>query len=72
MLVGLPELPPPPLLEVGAVVPQYMFTSSKWLQSSNPYEFLEQELSLVSVPKQLTLSNQIGPLPVPNLQSRSS
>ena len=46
---------------------QVIATSSRWLQSCTPIVLLEQEVSVDSVPKQLTLSSQIGPVVDPNL-----
>ena len=48
---------------------QVIATSSRWLQLWTPNKFLEQEASLDSVPKQLTLSSQIVPVVDPNLQN---
>ena len=46
---------------------QEIATSSEWLQSSTPIPLFEQERRHDSLPKQPTLSSQIGPEPVPYL-----
>ena len=48
---------------------QVIATSLEWSQLWTPIVLLEQEVSVDSVPKQLTLSSQIGPVVDPNLQN---